>query len=141
MHIAVGIDLVEVGRFANWHTYSDKFLARVFSPEEIAYCRSTPALSAERFAARFAAKEACYKALSQRGLLDQIPLLAFLPRVSVKTSSHGPTLTFRLTDTGLTYPFARFVTLLDTVSCSLSLSHTATTACAVVIVTHQPVSA
>ncbi len=64
MILGVGIDAVEIARFAHWHTKSDKQLRRIFSEEEIVYCRSVPAKSAERFAARFAAREALLKALS-----------------------------------------------------------------------------
>jgi holo-[acyl-carrier protein] synthase len=42
--------------------YGDRFLQRVFTEQEIAYCRAKAA-SAESFAARFAAKEAGAKAL------------------------------------------------------------------------------
>ena len=65
MNIHIGIDAVEIRRFTHFHTYSHKQLTRLFSPEEIDYCLQHPAKRAERFAARFAAKEALYKALTQ----------------------------------------------------------------------------
>lgn len=61
----IGIDAVEIERFAQFYTYSRARLSRIFSTEEIDYCLSAPVKSAERFAARFAAKEALYKALTQ----------------------------------------------------------------------------
>ena len=64
MIVGVGIDAVEIARFTHWHTKSDKQLRRIFSEQEIVYCRSILAKSAERFAARFAAREALLKALS-----------------------------------------------------------------------------
>ena len=59
----IGIDLVPISRMrevmARWQ---DRFLTRVFTAEEIAYCRSRKD-PAPHFAARFAAKEAGLKAL------------------------------------------------------------------------------
>lgn len=60
----IGIDLVEIERFSKWHTYCSR-LQKVFSQEEIDYCLKNQTLSAARFATRFAAKEAFYKAISQ----------------------------------------------------------------------------
>lgn len=61
--IALGIDVVDIDRFKNWSCYTDNTLRRIFSYEEISYCRACPIKSAERFAVRFALKEAFYKAL------------------------------------------------------------------------------
>lgn len=61
--IAVGIDAVDIQRFVRWARYSPKTLGRIFSADEIAYCLECPIKSAERFAVRFAVKEAFYKAL------------------------------------------------------------------------------
>jgi holo-[acyl-carrier protein] synthase len=57
---AIGVDLIEVDRVAQAvEQYGDRFLARVFTDAELAYCgRRAPEL-----AARFAAKEAAAKAL------------------------------------------------------------------------------
>src|SRR6266567_581040 len=59
----IGIDLVPIPRMRQilerWH---DRFLSRVFTEDEIAYCRSRKD-PAPHFAARFAAKEAGLKAL------------------------------------------------------------------------------
>jgi holo-[acyl-carrier protein] synthase len=63
MLVGTGIDLVEVPRIArSIERFGERFLHRVFTDEEIAYCRSK-ANFAESFAARFAAKEAGAKAL------------------------------------------------------------------------------
>ena len=63
MLVGTGIDLVEVDRIAHSiERFGDRFLERIFTAEEIAYCRARAA-SAESFAARFAAKEAGAKAL------------------------------------------------------------------------------
>ena len=61
--VAVGVDLVEVERVARlWAEGSERFLARVFTPAERAYCLAR-AHPAESLAARFAAKEAVMKCL------------------------------------------------------------------------------
>ncbi|MDR2664050.1 MAG: holo-ACP synthase [Puniceicoccales bacterium] len=61
--LAVGIDLVEVDRIRFAHRrWGERFLARIFTAEEIQYCcaRRDPYPS---LAARFAGKEAVAKAL------------------------------------------------------------------------------
>jgi holo-[acyl-carrier protein] synthase len=63
MLVGTGIDLVEVPRIArSIERYGDRFLERIFTASEIAYCRARASF-AESFAARFAAKEAGAKAL------------------------------------------------------------------------------
>ena len=61
--VGIGIDIVEVERVADViHRHGERFLNRVFTPREIAYCRTRKRYS-EHFAARWAAKEAALKAL------------------------------------------------------------------------------
>lgn len=63
MLIGTGIDLIEIDRVArSIERFGDRFLHRIYTPGEIAYCRRKR-MSAESFAARFAAKEAGAKAL------------------------------------------------------------------------------
>ena len=64
MILGIGIDTVEIERFAHWHTMSPEQQLRVFTTQEIQYCLESVPLSAERFAARFAAREAAFKAVS-----------------------------------------------------------------------------
>jgi len=62
----VGIDIVEVQRIHRAiETYGEKFVRRIFTPDEIAHCRDK-ADSYLRYAARFAAKEAAFKSLRGR---------------------------------------------------------------------------
>jgi holo-[acyl-carrier protein] synthase len=62
--LSVGIDLVRVSRVAeSLAQFGERFLRRLFTPAEIAYATASPSQTAERLAARFAAKEAAYKAL------------------------------------------------------------------------------
>ena len=58
--VSVGVDIVEIERIARTLArFGDRFLRRVYTESEIAYCREKPS----RLAARFAAKEAVAKAL------------------------------------------------------------------------------
>ncbi len=64
MLIGTGVDLIEVERIAHSiERYGERFLRRVYTDPEIAYCSRKRISSAESFAARFAAKEAGAKAL------------------------------------------------------------------------------
>lgn len=59
----IGIDLVPIARMRGvLERWQDRFITRVFTDDEIAYCRSRKD-PAPHFAARFAAKEAGLKAL------------------------------------------------------------------------------
>lgn len=61
--IGIGIDVTEITRIAeSIERWGDRFVRRVFTEEEIAYCRRKRDFAAS-FAARFAAKEAAMKAL------------------------------------------------------------------------------
>lgn len=61
MIVAIGVDAVEIARIRGLYSRSgERFVRRVFTPQEAAYClqRHDPA---ESLAARFAAKEAAMK--------------------------------------------------------------------------------
>ncbi len=63
MIVGTGIDIAEVPRIAaSIARFGDRFLQRIFTEGEIRYC-DAKANRAERYAARFAAKEAAMKAL------------------------------------------------------------------------------
>jgi holo-[acyl-carrier protein] synthase len=63
MIVGTGIDIAEVPRIAqSLARFGDRFLHRVYTENEIRYCESK-ANRVERYAARFAAKEATMKAL------------------------------------------------------------------------------
>jgi len=64
MICGVGIDLVEIARVAEMLArWPQRFVERVFTPEEITACESRGSSAAAALAARFAAKEAFAKAL------------------------------------------------------------------------------
>src|ERR1700679_998839 len=63
MIVGLGVDITEISRIeAAIQRRGQAFLDRIFTPSEIAYCRRHRNC-AERFAGRFAAKEAAMKAL------------------------------------------------------------------------------
>lgn len=63
MILGIGTDLAEVNRIEHSIAqFGERFLARIYSPREREYALSK-ANAAERFAARFAAKEAGMKAI------------------------------------------------------------------------------
>jgi holo-[acyl-carrier protein] synthase len=63
MIVGTGIDIAEVPRIRqSIERFGQRFLQRIFTPGEIHYCDSK-ANRVERYAARFAAKEAAMKAL------------------------------------------------------------------------------
>ncbi|MCH2502783.1 MAG: holo-ACP synthase [Dehalococcoidia bacterium] len=58
--LTTGVDIIEIPRIKQvLDRYGQRFLNRVFTPDEIAYCRGR----APNLAGRFAAKEAAMKAL------------------------------------------------------------------------------
>ncbi len=60
MSLAVGIDLIAISRVRHvLERHAARFLRRVYTPEEVAFCRGR----VPELAARFAAKEAVMKAL------------------------------------------------------------------------------
>lgn len=63
MIVGVGIDLEETSRIRDSiDRFGDRFLDKIFTASELAFCKGK-ANAVERFAARFAAKEAAFKAL------------------------------------------------------------------------------
>lgn len=64
MVLGIGTDLIEIGRVqSSIDRFGQRFLERIFTAGEIAYCQRKKRHAAESFAARFAAKEAGAKAL------------------------------------------------------------------------------
>jgi holo-[acyl-carrier protein] synthase len=122
MVIGLGTDLIEIARIAQTvDRFGERFLQRVYTPREIAYCMGKRS-SAESLAARFAAKEAAAKALGtgiSRGIgwLD----LEVAREPSGKPAMH------------LTGHAAEIANALGVASISLSLTHSRDIALAVVV--------
>ncbi len=120
--IGIGTDLAEVPRIRrSIENYGDRFLQRIYTEQERAYS-SRRANAAERFAARFAAKEAGMKAIGT-GLRHGITWKDF---EVVNEPSGRPTLVL----SGVAKEIAE---RLGARRISLSLTHTAEIALAVVV--------
>lgn len=65
MKIACGTDIIEIERVKeSIENLGEKFLERVYTKKEIEYCESKKKQKYQHYAARFAAKEALFKAIS-----------------------------------------------------------------------------
>lgn len=128
MILGIGIDTVEIERFTHWSTYSEKKLSRIFSPQEIAYARACPAKTAERLAARFAAKEAFFKAAASIPHLQAVPFLQLCPNIWVDHTENGrPILQVAWNRLSSKIPQSPYLV-------NLSISHTKNTATAFIII-------
>jgi phosphopantetheine--protein transferase-like protein len=128
MILGIGIDSIDIIRFAPWHTYSRTTLLRVFSPHDLDYCLQKPALSAQRFATRFATREATYKAICTYAPTPP-PLLMLCKAVQIEHNQAGaPQL---IVDWAQLPGIAPATTL-------LSITHTATTATVIVLLQAHP---
>ena len=76
----IGLDIVEIDRVRRLARRTPRFLKRVFTEEEISYCKSRKN-PWQHFAVRFAAKEAVWKAWGKGGLS--------LKDISVTRGSNG----------------------------------------------------
>ena len=66
MKVTTGIDIIEVNRIKNAiEEMGEHFLNRIFTQSEIEYCEKFKEMKYQHFAARFAVKEAVFKALSE----------------------------------------------------------------------------
>jgi len=64
MIYGIGVDLVRVDRIEKAvRRYGERFLGRIFTPQEVAYCEGRHRQGVFQLAQRFAAKEAFSKAL------------------------------------------------------------------------------
>ncbi|HTR37997.1 MAG TPA: holo-ACP synthase [Bryobacteraceae bacterium] len=122
MIVGIGLDLAEVGRIrAAAERHGRRFIERIYTPAEIAYAERK-ANRYERYAARFAAKEAGMKAIGtgwRRGVRWHDFEVLNLP-------SGRPTLRFH----GVAAQVAEELGVRNTV---LSLTHTADQGIAIVI--------
>ena len=122
MIVGTGIDLAEVPRIeASIARFGDRFLRRIFTEAEIHYCESK-ANRVERYAARFAAKEAAMKAIGtgwNHGVTWRDVEVCRQPGARPTIAFHGKA--------------AEFASKLGALHVALSLSHTKEYAIAQVI--------
>jgi len=122
MIVGTGIDIAEVPRIRrSIERFGDRFLQRVYTAGEIQYC-DAKANRAERYAARFAAKEAAMKALGtgwNHGVRWRDCEVVRMPGGRPSLSFHGRA--------------AEFAAQLGVRNAALSLSHTEEQAIAQVI--------
>jgi holo-[acyl-carrier protein] synthase len=120
--VGTGVDLAEVPRIrASVEKFGTRFVERIYTPAEIAYVERK-ANRFERYAARFAAKEAGMKAIGtgwRRGVRWQDFEVVNLPSGRPTLRLHGVA--------------AEFAKKLNVRNISLSLTHTAEMAMAHVI--------
>jgi len=90
----IGIDIIEVERVQKLGSRSPRFLNKIFTPGEIAYC-SRKANQFQHFAARFAAKEAFFKALGRRIPWKDVELLNLTSGKPTLALKDGPSWPFR----------------------------------------------
>lgn len=65
MKVTCGTDVIEINRIKeSIETLNGRFLDRVYTKKEQAYCESKNAQKYQHYAVRFAAKEATFKAIS-----------------------------------------------------------------------------
>jgi holo-[acyl-carrier protein] synthase len=122
MIVGTGVDLAEVDRIReSVERFGEKFLKRIYTPAEIAYVERK-ANKYERYAARFAAKEAGMKAIGtgwRRGVRWQDFEVINLPSGRPTLQLHGVA--------------AEFASQLGVKAIHLSLTHTAQLGLAYVI--------
>lgn len=121
----VGIDMIEVERIANNIGKDTGFKELVFSKNEIAYCEAK-ANKFEHYAARFAAKEAFFKAMGTGWMSGT----AF-NEIEITNDESGKPNLILLGET------ANAINKNGTIKISVSLSHLKTFASAVVIIEKQ----
>ena len=119
MNVSVGVDIEEVQRFRSL-LRNTRFLKRVFTDQEVAYC-SARKNKAQHLAVRFAAKEAVWKAISE--LLRKRRSSVRHREIGVRNDAFGRP--------GVVLP-KRLASLAARIS--LSLSHTKSYAVAVAVV-------
>jgi phosphopantetheine--protein transferase-like protein len=105
-------------------------LKKVLSEEEISYCLKIPSLSSQRFAARFAAREAFFKAFCSMQKKAELPFLTICKSIKVvHTDDQIP-----LLEVNWQKLLPQNKELIDSLTVHCSLTHTEQTATAFVVI-------
>lgn len=109
MDVMIGNDIIEVKRIEECiNKLGEKFLDRVYTEKEIEYCESKKNMKCQHYAARFAGKEAIFKAIS--------------PLICDKFSVNWKDIEILNNEQGR--PYAKFISSnLDSLTIDISLSH------------------
>jgi holo-[acyl-carrier protein] synthase len=104
--LGVGIDVCNTHRLpALLNHYGDRFLRRVYHPNEIAAIRKLAYEDSSKLgqylASRWAVKEACHKALSSRSLRLLFPSIEVVPSIGAPTIHFMPDAVENLAKAGL----------------------------------------
>jgi holo-[acyl-carrier protein] synthase len=94
MIVGIGVDITDIKRIEDSLTqFGKRFRDRVFTADEIAHCEqfANPTAKAERYAARFAAKEAARKAF---GAATPLKSLAWHEVEIISSTEGAPQLRF-----------------------------------------------
>lgn len=130
MILGIGIDSVEIHRFTVWPEYQRAQLYKVFSQHELEYAFRVPAKRLERLAARFAAKEAFFKAFSSWQTHHNLPFLTICRLIELRASEQGAPQLIVAWDQML----AQNINKSDTLIMShISITHTQNLATAIVV--------
>ena len=110
MEIKFGVDIIEIDRIKDSiENLGDKFINNIYTEEEIKYCEGKENQKYQHYAARFAAKEAAFKAISQ--FLENKYELSWKDYEVITDKDGKPTLNLKL------------IQLKDVISIDLSISH------------------
>ena len=110
MEIKFGVDIIEIDRIKDSiENLGDKFINNIYTEEEIKYCEGKENQKYQHYAARFAAKEAAFKAISQ--FLENKYELSWKDYEVITDKDGKPTLNLKL------------IKLKDVISIDLSISH------------------
>ena len=110
MEIKFGVDIIEIDRIKDSiENLGDKFINNIYTEEEIKYCEGKKNQKYQHYAARFAAKEAAFKAISQ--FLENKYELSWKDYEVITDKDGKPTLNLKL------------IQLKDVISIDLSISH------------------
>lgn len=129
--LSSALDAIEIDRFKNWHKYSNLQLLKIFSQEEIEYCLKIPIKSDERFAIRFAAKEAMYKAITSAQDIN-CSFIEFCKIIHIHKKENGAPI---IQNNYKYYNRHELHVLIDSININLSMTHTKNLAIASIIIT------
>lgn len=124
MKISCGTDIVSIERIEKAiERHGDKFLNTVYTESEIEYCRKHEASKYQHYAARFAAKEAAFKAISK--IIKTEKNVDWKNIEVLKNEDGRPNIYFKCIDTN------------KIISIDLSLSHSDEFAVATIVVLYD----